>query len=243
MGTQDNCLEKIRGKIVVSVQADQGEPFYPSEAIALMARSVLDGGAAGLRMANAVNIRHIKSLWPDVPVIGITKPAAIPENYEAMVYITPAFEDVRSLAEVGTEIVALDATRRPRPGGETLAEIVTKTRRAFPNLLLMADIATLEEGLAAAALGFDLVSTTLSGYTTETHEKLKSGPDFALLESLSRQINVPVIMEGRVWEPDEVTRAFACGAFAVVIGSAITRPHHITRRFCQAIPVSARSMI
>lgn len=229
-------LQQIHQGIVVSVQADEGEPFYNIEALEAMALSVLNGGACGLRMANANNIAHLKKLRADIPLLGITKPSKIPANFRELVYITPTWADLVSLQQVGTEIIALDATPRPRPGGEQLSEIVSRAKKEFPSLLLMADVSTLEEGLQAEAMGFDVISTTLSGYTIETQEKAKTGPDFELLAALMKQVKIPVIMEGRIWEPHEITKAFELGAYSVVIGSAITRPHLITERFCQKIP-------
>jgi len=229
-------LEKLRGGVIVSVQATHGEPLNKPEILSAMAESALVGGACGIRMAQSYNIKHFKNLHPDVPVIGITKPAVIPDNAHELVYITPTFADVQSLAEC-CDIVALDATMRPRPGEQTLKEIVVLSREQYPDLALMADVSTLEEGLNAVELGFDLISTTLSGYTTETRLQGKNtnlGPDFDLLEALVKQAKCPVVLEGRVWEPAEVTRASALGAFAVVIGSAVTRPHEITRRFVHA---------
>lgn len=228
-------LQKIQQGVVVSVQAAHGEPLDRPEILCALAESALLGGACGVRMAQASNIRPFRQRHPDVPVMGITKPEVIPPNAHELVYITPTFSDVASLAAC-CDVVALDATLRPRPGGETLAEIVEKSRRAYPHLLLMADVATLEEGLHADRLGFDLISTTLSGYTAETRQAGLTGPDFDLLEALARQCQARVILEGRVWEPAEVSRAFALGAHAVVIGSAVTRPHEITRRFVHAIP-------
>jgi N-acylglucosamine-6-phosphate 2-epimerase len=232
-------LDALRHGVIVSVQADAGEPFYPPEAIGLMAQSVLNGGACALRVANPENVRYLKEHFPDVPLIAITKPKAIPENYRQLVYITPGWEDITALHQAGADIVALDATMRPRPDGVTLDEIVSQCRSAFPTLRLMADVATLEDGLNAARLGFDLISTTLSGYTEETWRTAGKGPDFDLLARLVQQTASPIILEGRIWEPADVTRAFDLGAFAVVIGSAITRPHLITQRFCEAIPSQA----
>jgi N-acylglucosamine-6-phosphate 2-epimerase len=226
-------LKAIQGGLIVSVQASEGEPLNTPEILCALAESALSGGACGLRMAQAYNIRPFKAKHPEVPVVGITKPRVIPQNAADLVYITPTFDDVASLAGC-CEIVAMDATQRPRPNGETLSEIVQKSRAQFPHLLLMADVATLEEGLAADALGFDLISTTLSGYTSETKGKNQSAPDFDLLFELRRQVKAPVILEGRIWEPAEVQKAFQLGAFSVVIGSAITRPYEITRRFVQA---------
>lgn len=229
-------LQQFQGGIIVSVQADEGEPLYPSDIITRLCQSVVSGGANALRLANPENVKAVKTALPHIPVIAITKPKHIPPNAKELVYITPVFDDIAQLHAAGADIVALDATMRPRPNGETLAGIVGQARTDCPGLLLMADIATLEEGLNAQALGFDLISTTLSGYTTETAHLNHEGPDFDLLEQLVQQVKTPVILEGRVWEPRHVAEAFARGAYAVVIGSAITRPHLITQRFCQASP-------
>lgn len=228
-------LELLRDGVVVSVQASQGEPLDRPEILCALAESALNGGACAVRMAQPDNMQFFKRQHPQVPVIGITKPHHIPQNAHELVYITPGFADVQSIAGC-CDIVALDATLRPRPSGETLAEIVTQTRATYPDLLLMADISTLEEGLNAQALGFDLIGTTLSGYTAQTLPRKDQGPDFDLLQRLVAAVEIPVIMEGRLWEPAEVAKAFALGAFAVVIGSAVTRPHEITRRFVQAVP-------
>lgn len=235
-------IAKLKGGVVVSVQASQGEPLDRPEILCALAEAVLNGGACGVRMAQEENIRYFKQRHPDIPVIGITKPDKIPQNAHEIVYITPGLQDVETLA-ICCDIVALDATMRPRPGGETLDAIVRASRNTYPDLPLMADVATLEEGLNAARLGFDIISTTLSGYTTETlgpdGQSPKSGPDFALLEALVKRTGAPVILEGRVWEPAEVRHAFELGAYAVVIGSAVTRPHEITRRFVNAVPESS----
>lgn len=229
-------LEQLKNGVVVSVQASQGEPLDKPEYLCVLAESALNGGACGVRMAQPRNMRYFREKHPKVPVIGITKPEKIPANAAELVYITPDFEDVASIAGC-CDVVAMDATLRARPNGETLADIVARTRAAYPNLLLMADIATLEEGIQAEKLGFDLIGTTLSGYTLESQQVDTSKPDFELLSALIKAVRVPVIMEGRLWEPAEVSRAFALGAFSVVIGSAVTRPHEITRRFVNAAPV------
>jgi N-acylglucosamine-6-phosphate 2-epimerase len=228
-------LYKLQHGIIVSAQAAQDEPLDRPEILCALAESALNGGACALRMAQPDNIRYFKERHPDIPVIGITKPDVIPSNAHELVYITPTFSALQSIAPF-CDIIALDATLRERPQGETLAEIVQKSQEAFPHVLLMADIATLEEGRNAERLGFDLIGTTLSGYTHATLDRKVSGPDFELLTQLVQQLHTPIIMEGRLWEPNEVTRAFALGAFSVVIGSAVTRPQEITRRFVQAIP-------
>lgn len=229
----EEMLERLKRGIIVSAQAAHGEPLDKPEYLCALAESALNGGACAVRMAQEDNIQYFKQRHPTIPMIGITKPEVIPANAHELVYITPTFSDVASLATC-CDIVALDATMRPRPNGEMLDDIVSKVREQYPNLLLMADIATLEEGLNAEKLGFDLISTTLSGYTLESRHTLHTGPDFDLLKALVQQCRTPIIMEGRLWEPAEVSRAFDLGAYAVVIGSAVTRPHEITRRFVRA---------
>lgn len=235
----NTILEQLKNGVVVSVQASQGEPLDKPEYLCVLAEAALNGGACGVRMAQPRNMHYFKERHPQIPVIGITKPEKIPANAVELVYITPTFEDVASIADC-CDVVAMDATLRTRPNGETLSDIVAKTRQAYPNLLLMADIATLEEGIQAEKLGFDLIGTTLSGYTLESQQVDKSKPDFGLLSALIKAVQVPEIMEGRLWEPAEVKRAFELGAFAVVIGSAVTRPHEITRRFVNAVPVTSQ---
>ncbi len=232
MASNLSRLTQLKRQVIVSVQAENHEPFHSKEPFLAMVQSVLNGGAKGLRLAGIDSIRWVREVFGnDLPIIGLTKPDKIPVNFESEVYITPAFNHVANLAEAGADIVAMDATGRTRPGGETLGSIVEQTRTEYPKLLLMADIATLEEGLSAENLGFDMVSTTLSGYTQETLEIKTEGPDFALLIGLVNRLKTPVVLEGRVWHPSEVKQAFDLGAFSVVIGSAITRPHQITQRF------------
>lgn len=234
---RQTLISRLHHGVIVSVQADPGEPLYKPECLLAMAMTVMNGGAVGLRLANPENIRLVKEYLPEVPVIGITKPPHPHPHPENHVYITPSLWAAESVIQAGAEIVAMDATLRPRPTGEPLAEIVARCRERFPQALLMADIATEAEAEAALQLGFDVVGTTLSGYTAETLPKATSQePDFELLLALARKLPIPVICEGRIWEPHQVTQAFELGAHAVVIGSAITRPHRITQRFVQAVP-------
>jgi N-acylglucosamine-6-phosphate 2-epimerase len=231
----------LKHQLIVSVQADSAEPLGRPEIVTAMAQSVVLGGAAGLRLADTPDlptIAAVRAALPDVPVIGITKPSPIPANAASQVYITPTFADVQRVAQAGAHVIAMDATLRPRPDGSDLVGVVLQAKAAYPQCLLMADVDTLVAGQTAAALGFDWVSTTLSGYTEATAERLGDEPDFALLKALVDSVPVPVICEGRIWTPEQMAQAFALGAFAVVVGSAITRPHYVTRRFCQALPVA-----
>ena len=230
-------LASLAQTIIVSVQANDDEPLAPIDMLMAMAQSALNGGGHGLRLANALSIQAARQRFPQTPIIGITKPKALPAYPMNSVYITPTADDACSVLDAGADIVATDATMRPRPDGLGLKDWVSGVRSRYPQAVFMADIATLEEGLNAQTLGFDCVSTTLSGYTTNTQAKARmDAPDFDLLTALVQQCPCPVILEGRVWEPAQVTRAFELGAYAVVIGSAITRPQLITQRFVSAIP-------
>lgn len=219
-------IEKLKHKIIVSVQAMPAEPLYKEECINAMMQSVVTGGASGLRVAGIRDVKNAKKLF-DIPVIGITKPNELPPNWKEVVYITPSVEDAKSLIEAGADIIAFDGTSRLHDKS-SLKDIISIIKEN--NRLAMADIATFEEGLACEELGVDILSTTLSGYTMESLSDLEE-PDFELLEKLVKNTELPVILEGKVWEPNQVKKAFELGAHCVVIGSAITRPQLITKRF------------
>lgn len=218
-------IDALKNKVIVSVQAMPDEPLYREECIVAMMQSVVNGGAGGLRVAGARDVKNAKKLF-DIPVIGLTKPDKLPANWLEVVYITPTLKEVNELIEAGADIIAFDGTSRPRecPLDEMIARIKSAGR------LSMVDIATFEEGLNCEKLGVDIISTTLSGYTAETKSDSEE-PDFELLERLHKNTNLAIILEGRIWEPHQVKKAFELGAHAVVIGSAITRPQLITKRF------------
>lgn len=221
-----DIVNRLKNKVVVSVQAMPGEPLYAENCMAAMMKSVVKGGAGGLRVAGERDVRNAKNLF-DIPVIGLTKPEVIPANWHEIVYITPTIREVLELVNAGADIIAFDGTSRPR-GGDTLEEIIKYVK--INNRVSMADVSTVEEGVTCAKLGANMLSTTLSGYTQFSPMK-SEGPDFELLEELVKKTKIPVVLEGRIWEPEEVDRAFELGAHCVVIGSAITRPQLITRRF------------
>lgn len=222
-----NIIKQLKSNIIVSVQAMPNEPLYEENCIIAMMQSVVNGGAKGLRLAGARDVKNAKKLF-DIPVIGLTKPNKLPDNWKETVYITPTLKEVNELIEANADIIATDATQRPRPK-ESLKEIVNYIKSH--NKLSMADISTFEEGIKARELGFNIISTTLSGYTQYSNQNIE-GPDFELLEKLVKELDCPIILEGRIWEPNEVNQAFKLGAHSVVIGSAITRPQLITKRFC-----------
>ncbi len=223
-------LENLKGKVVVSSQAMPDEPLYKEDCMLAMMQSVVNGGAAGLRVAGARDVRNAKKHF-DIPVIGLTKPDRLPENWREIVYITPGLKEVRELIEAGADIIAFDGTSRLHDGCTT-EEIINTIHNA--GRLAMADISTAEEGINCAGLGADIISTTLAGYTLESGAPTE-GPDYELLEKLVKTVNRPVILEGRIWEPAEVKKAFTLGAHSVVIGSAITRPQLITKRFVEGV--------
>ncbi len=224
-----NIINRLKGKVVVSVQAIPSEPLYLEKCMVAMMKSVIKGGAGALRVAGARDVRNAKHLF-DVPVIGLTKPDVIPSNWQEIVYITPTLKEVIELVEAGADIIAFDGTMRPRPNGAKLEELIKYIK--INKRVSMADISTLEEAQNAEKLGADILSTTLSGYTQFSQNR-GDGPDFELLKELVENTNLPVVLEGRIWEPDEVDKAFEIGAHCVVIGSAITRPQLITKRFVQ----------
>lgn len=221
-------LEKLKNNIIVSVQAMPDEPLYKEECMLAMMQSVINGNAAGLRVAGVRDVKNAKQFG--VPVIGITKPNKLPENWMEVVYITPTLNDVDNLIEAGADIIAFDGTLRQREC--SISDIVGKIHSK--NKLAMADISTFEEGLNCEKLGVDIISTTLSGYTTESKIDSKE-PDFDLLERMVKSTNIPVILEGKIWEPQQVKKAFELGAHSVVIGSAITRPQLITKHFVEVL--------
>ncbi len=227
-----DILQKLKNEIIVSIQAMPDEPLYNEICINAMAKSVIDlGGANVLRLAGERDIKNIKRMYPKVTVIGITKPAKIPDNYKELVYITPCIEDCKKVIEAGADIVAFDGTMRPRPNNETLKDLINFIKEN--NKLAMADIATFEEAKNAYSLGCDIVSTTLSGYTKET-ENNPNAPDFELVKRIKKELNIFTILEGKIWEKCDVVQAFRAGADAVVIGSAITRPQLVYKRFLEA---------
>lgn len=224
-----DMVNRLKNKVVVSVQAMPSEPLYLEKCMVAMMKSVIKGGAGGLRVAGARDVKNAKHLF-DVPVIGLTKPDVIPQNWKDIVYITPTLKEVISLVEAGADIIAFDGTERPRPNDCKLEDIIKYIK--INKRLAMADISTLEEGLRCAELGVHLISTTLSGYTSHSQQPTDE-PDFELLAELTKRTKIPVVLEGRIWEPDQVEKAFELGAHCVVIGSAITRPQLITKRFVQ----------
>jgi N-acylglucosamine-6-phosphate 2-epimerase len=215
-GGVSGALEALRGGLVVSAQAPAGSPLAEPGILAAMARAAELGGAAGIRAVEVAAVRAAVG----VPVIGLRKRRVEGSD----VYITPTLADAAAVAEEGADIVAVDATLRP--GGVDLAEAVAE----LP-VPVLADVDCLDAGLAAREAGVAAVATTLAGYTGA---RASAGPDLELVAALAAELDLPVFAEGRIASPDHVRAAFDAGAFAVVVGTAITDPVALTRGFAAA---------
>jgi len=224
-----NLKSRIEGGLVVSCQAPADSPLCKPEIIVAFAETAERNGAVGVRIDSPEHVRAVKEMVK-VPVLGIYK--MVFDGSE--VYITPTFETAKRIAEAGADIIALDATLRRRPRGENLTELVSRIGKEL-DLPVMADVSTVDEGLnAVETAGVDFVGTTLSGYTSQTKHITKT--DFELIEKLARSVDIPIICEGRIGSRDDVRRAFDCGAFAVVVGGAITGVDQLVRQFVSATP-------
>jgi N-acylglucosamine-6-phosphate 2-epimerase len=231
----DDVINQLNRVLIVSCQASVGEPLCAPTHIAAMALSAIAGGAKALRLEGEENIRALRPLT-NLPIIGLTKSKNVSaEEQLDKVYITATFKEAELLALAGADIIAVDATGRPRTDGYTLEKLINEIHTLLHKPIL-ADISTVEEAMAADRWGADLISTTLYGYTRHTYQPAEHGPGLFLIKELAGQVVAPLILEGRVWHPEEVRTAFEYGAHAVVVGSAITRPQLITQRFVKAIP-------
>lgn len=225
-------MAQVRGRLIVSCQAQPHEPLYGAAIMARMAVAAAEGGAAAIRANTPQDIAAIRSAV-SLPIVGLYK-VDLP-GYD--VYITPRLEDACAVAEAGADVIAIDATQRPRPQYAALADYIAAIHKAT-GLPILADISTYEEGVAAEAAGVDLVSTTMSGYTP--YSPKLAGPDLELARRLAEVLRVPLVAEGRYHAPDQVVQALAAGAATVVVGGAITRPQEITKRFVGAIEARSR---
>jgi N-acylglucosamine-6-phosphate 2-epimerase len=218
----------LKQGLIVSCQAEEGSPFNSPQFIAAFAKAAELGGAVGVRVRDCENVRAVAEVT-DLPIIGLTK-----GQFESgRVLVTPTKDDVLRLVDSGADIIAFDATSRRRPGGLSGIEFL-RSLRSLTTCPLLADISNLGEGLSAADEGADFVATTLAGYV-EGHPTSKHEPDYTLIKELASQTKTPVIAEGRIWSPAQARKAANLGAFAVCIGTAITRPVDIVRRFVDTL--------
>lgn len=217
----------LEGKLIVSCQAPAGHPLRDSTTIALLAQCALDGGAGGLRINGTDDLAAVRPLTT-LPIIGLSKVRGIRRDV-----ITPRPRLAAALAGAGADIVAIDTTH------ETVNDIGAAVRETAEasGRPVMADVSTLDEGLRAWEASSVVVGTTLSGYTPYTRSA-RNEPDLELVEKLAAH-GVRVVAEGRYRTPEQVKEAFDRGAYAVVVGGAITDPVAITRRFTAATPAAS----
>jgi N-acylglucosamine-6-phosphate 2-epimerase len=223
--TPPTACERFHRRLIVSCQALPGEPFRDTPSIVKFALAAVEGGAAGIRADSPADVAGIREAV-NVPIIGKWNQTLDDGGR----LITATFDAARELVEAGADMVALDVTRRGQRYGalERMARIESEL-----GVPVLADIATLDEALAAADAGADLVLTTMRGHTDDT--KHIPGFDLPFLQELVARSPVPVIAEGGLETPEQAAAALDAGAYAVVVGSAITRPITIARRFAAAV--------
>jgi len=209
-----NLMQTFRQGLIVSCQAPVNSPLHNPIVIAAMAEAAVIGGAVGVRIDTPDHVKAVRSRVT-APIIGLWK-QQLP-GYD--VYITPQLEHARAIASAGADIIAIDATLRERPGGETVATLIAQIHEQLQKPV-MADVDTIAAAIAAANAGADLVGTTLYGYTAQTQQL--SPPGFDLLAQMVQQLQVPVICEGGIASPEMAKEALNLGAYAVVVGTAIT---------------------
>ena len=215
-------FEQVKGKLIVSCQALPDEPLHSSYIMGRMAYAAYVGGASGIRANTVADIKEIKNTV-DLPIIGIIKHQYGDNN----VYITPTMTEIDALVAEGVDVIAIDGTKRERPDGRTLEDLMKEVRAKYPEQLFMADISCAEEAVECERLGFDIVGTTLVGYTEYT----KGNDPLTELAKVVAAVKIPVIGEGNLDTPAKAKKALEEGAYAVVVGGAITRPQQITRKF------------
>lgn len=224
-------LDKIHKGLIVSCQALENEPLHSSFIMGRMAIAAKEGGATCIRANSVADIMEIKKNV-DLPVIGIIKQVYGQND----VYITPTMVEIDALMETKAEIIATDATARIRPNGKTLEQFYCDIRAKYPDVLLMADVSTIDEAVYADHLGFDIVAPTLYGYTNETMGQKIYQDDYAVLKEIIKAVkNAKVIAEGNVITPEIARSILDMNVHAVVVGGAITRPQQITKRFVDAM--------
>lgn len=226
----ENKIDSIKGNLIVSCQALKNEPLHSSFIMGKMAKAAKEGGAKGIRANTVDDIAQIKE-EVDLPIIGIIK-----RDYEDCdIYITPTIKEIDELMTVKPEIIAVDATVNKRPNNQSLEGFYNEIRSKYKDIKLMADCSTIDEAIYADKLGFDFIGTTLVGYTKQSKNLKIEENDFEIIKTILKNVEHKVIAEGNIDTPQKVKRVLELGCYSVVVGSIITRPQVITKRFVDAI--------
>ncbi|WP_028954214.1 N-acetylmannosamine-6-phosphate 2-epimerase [Synechocystis sp. PCC 7509] len=205
-------IEPLRHGLIVSCQAPANSPLYEPSIIAAIALAAINQGSVAIRIDTPAHIQAVKQRC-NAPIIGLWK--QIISGYD--VYITPQFHHAQAVSQAGADIIAIDATSRERPGGETITSLITQIHEL--DKPVMADVDTIENAIAALNAGADMIGTTLYGYTSQTMGL--TPPGFKLLSQIVK-LNIPAICEGGIASPQTARKALDLGAYAVVVGTAIT---------------------
>ncbi|ANV82925.1 acetylmannosamine-6-phosphate 2-epimerase [Picosynechococcus sp. PCC 7003] len=229
-----DLIAQFKNRLIISCQAPADSPLHAPEMIAAIAQACVNQGGVGVRIDSPDHIRAVRAKLPQIPIIGLWK-RTFPESD---VYITPRLEDALAVVKAGADIVAIDATARPRPNGESLADLIAGIHQKTGKLV-MADLDTYDNAQRAAQAGADILGTTLYGYTGETQHL--TPPGFELLEKLTQDFELPVICEGGIHTPEMLQKAFQLGADSVVVGTAITGVDLLAQKFCQASQAIAQA--
>ncbi|WP_195940269.1 N-acetylmannosamine-6-phosphate 2-epimerase [Romboutsia sp. 1001713B170131_170501_G6] len=226
---KEEILKSIKGSVVISCQALPNEPLYVEEKsiMYLMARAAKQAGSPAIRTNSVRDVIDIKK-ETGLPVIGLIK-----KEYEGSeVYITPTMKEVDELVDAKSDVIALDCTFSKRLNDESINDFIKSIKEKYPSIILMADISTYEEGVNAYKCGVDMVGTTMNGYTPQSIKENIN--NLELVKKLTKEIDIPVIAEGKVHYPYQVKEMLDAGAYSVVVGGAITRPLEIAQRFIKA---------
>lgn len=226
-----SVLNQMNQGLIVSCQALEGEPLHSSFIMGRMSIAAKEGGAKGIRANSVPDILEIKRCV-DLPVIGIIK-----QVYgQNPVFITPTMKEIDALMTTGVEIIATDATSRIRPDGKSLEQFYQDVKTKYPEVILMADVSTVEEAIYADELGFDIVAPTLYGYTDETNGLKIDSNNYRVIKQIVKEVkHAKVLAEGNVFTPEIARTLLDINVHAVVVGGAITRPQQITKRFVEAM--------
>jgi len=219
-----SVIQALHQGLIVSCQAPIDSPLHEPRVIAAIAQAALNQGAAGVRIDTPAHISAVRQSSRS-PLIGLWKLAG------SEVYITPQFHHAAAIAQAGADIIAIDATLRNRPDGETVATLIKRIHTELDKPV-MADVDTIEAAIAAFEFGADIVATTLYGYTAQTNHL--SPPGFDLLTQMVK-LNIPAICEGGISSPQMARHALDLGAYAVVVGTAITGIDHQVKAYQQAV--------